>query len=57
VFDKLRVFITEPNLATFDSERDTVLECDSSSYAVGGVSQEENKTYLKTQGTSGSRNV
>jgi transposase InsO family protein len=37
-FDKLKeVFITEPNLATFDSERDTVLECDSSGYAVGGV--------------------
>jgi transposase InsO family protein len=37
-FDKLKeAFITEPNLATFDSERDTVLECDSSGYAVGGV--------------------
>ncbi|RYN98817.1 hypothetical protein AA0121_g13479 [Alternaria tenuissima] len=37
-FDKLKeVFITEPNLAAFDPERDTVLECDSSGYAVGGV--------------------
>ncbi|KAK1920123.1 hypothetical protein P3342_002419 [Pyrenophora teres f. teres] len=27
----------EPILATFDSERDTVLECDSSGYATGGV--------------------
>ena len=37
-FDKLKeTFIIEPNLATFDSKRDTVLECDSSSYAVGGV--------------------
>jgi transposase InsO family protein len=37
-FDKLKeTFIIEPNLATFDSERDTVLECDSSGYAVGGV--------------------
>jgi transposase InsO family protein len=37
-FEKLKkAFITEPTLATFDSERDTVLECDSSGYAVGGV--------------------
>ena len=37
-FDRLKeIFVTEPNLATFDSERDTVLECDSSGYAVGGV--------------------
>ena len=37
-FDKLKdAFITEPNLAAFDPERDTVLECDSSGYAVGGV--------------------
>jgi hypothetical protein len=37
-FDKLKeIFTMEPNLATFDSERDTVLECDSSGYAVGGV--------------------
>ncbi|RYO52776.1 hypothetical protein AA0116_g11622 [Alternaria tenuissima] len=34
-FDKLKeVFITEPNLAAFDPERDTVLECDSSGYAI-----------------------
>jgi hypothetical protein len=32
-----RAFLTDPNLATFDSERDTVLECDSSGYAIGGV--------------------
>jgi hypothetical protein len=37
-FDKLKeIFLTEPNLAAFDPERDTVLECDSSGYAVGGV--------------------
>jgi hypothetical protein len=27
----------EPNLAAFDLDLDTVLECDSSGYAVGGV--------------------
>ncbi|KAK1919380.1 hypothetical protein P3342_009104 [Pyrenophora teres f. teres] len=37
-FDKLKeIFVIEPVLATFDSERDTVLECDSSGYATGGV--------------------
>ena len=37
-FERLKeAFITEPNLATFDSERDTLLECDSSGYAIGGV--------------------
>ncbi|KAK1918625.1 hypothetical protein P3342_001674 [Pyrenophora teres f. teres] len=37
-FDKLKeIFVMEPILATFDSERDTVLECDSSGYATGGV--------------------
>lgn len=37
-FDQLKeAFLSEPNLATFDSERDTVLECDSSGYATGGV--------------------
>ncbi|RYO48629.1 hypothetical protein AA0116_g12405 [Alternaria tenuissima] len=46
-FDKLKeVFITEPNLAAFDPERDTVLECDSSGYAVGGVlSQYDDEGY------------
>lgn len=37
-FEKLkRIFVTEPILATFHSERDTILECDSSGYATGGV--------------------
>jgi hypothetical protein len=37
-FEKLKkAFLVEPNLATFDSERDIVLECDSSGYAIGGV--------------------
>lgn len=37
-FNKLKeIFLTELNLAAFDPERDTVLECDSSGYAVGGV--------------------
>jgi hypothetical protein len=37
-FKKLKkAFLIEPNLATFNSERDTVLECDSSGYAIGGV--------------------
>jgi len=49
-FDELKeIFITEPTLTTFDSERDTVLECDSSGYAVGGVlSQYDNEGILRT---------
>jgi hypothetical protein len=31
------VFIIEPNLAAFDLDLDTVLECNSSRYAVRGV--------------------
>lgn len=37
-FEKLKeIFVTEPALAAFDPDRETVLECDSSGYAVGGV--------------------
>ena len=37
-FEKLKeIFVTEPSLAAFDLDRETVLECDSSGYAVGGV--------------------
>ena len=37
-FEKLKeIFVTEPTLAAFDPDRETVLECDSSGYAVGGV--------------------
>jgi hypothetical protein len=31
------VFIIEPNLAAFNPDLDTVLKCNSSRYAVGGV--------------------
>ncbi|KAB2098877.1 hypothetical protein AG0111_0g12970 [Alternaria gaisen] len=37
-FDKLKeIFVSEPTLASFDPERETVLETDSSGFAVGGV--------------------
>ncbi|KAB2111391.1 hypothetical protein AG0111_0g1936 [Alternaria gaisen] len=37
-FDKLKeIFMSEPTLASFDPERETVLETDSSGFAVGGV--------------------
>ena len=37
-FEKLKeVFISEPVLASFEPDKETVLECDSSGYAVGGV--------------------
>ena len=48
-FNKLKeIFLTEPNLAAFDPERDIVLECDSLGYAVGGVlSQYDDKGVLR----------
>ena len=48
-FDKLKeIFISEPALAAFDPERETVLESDSSGYAVGGVlSQYDNEGVLR----------
>jgi hypothetical protein len=37
-FERLKeVFISEPVLASFDPDKETVLECDLSGYAVGGV--------------------
>lgn len=48
-FQKLKdLFTTEPILATFDPDRTTVLETDSSGYNVGGVlSQYDREGYLR----------
>ena len=51
------LFMTEPTLVNFDSERETILECDASGWATGGVlSQFDEKGLLRPVGYFSAKN-